>query len=69
MMSVDLKIGSIVEPGALKRLFQSKLTNIGGVDVYDVSADGKSFLILDPITTAVVPPITVITNWKSVLRN
>jgi hypothetical protein len=41
-----------------------------GIDLFDVSADGKTFYVIaeDPDTQARVPPITVVANWVSGLH-
>ena len=62
------------EVGAVRRLFEARFRTenylgYGTGDVYDVSPDGQRFLI-DVIGNDQPPivPITVITNWTSLLR-
>lgn len=60
-MSPELKAGAPVE------LFASSLLPGGGANVlYEPSADGQRFLLLEPVTTATVP-LSVILNWTSLV--
>ena len=68
MMSVDIAIGPTVQTGAPRLLFQTRIIASGGFDRYDVTGDGQRFLLLEPPESAAPPPITVITNWTSLLR-
>ncbi|HJZ82238.1 MAG TPA: protein kinase [Pyrinomonadaceae bacterium] len=67
LMAVDVKLeGSTFEAGVPKALFQ---TNVAGYpnprNVYDVSADGRRFLIITPLEEISSTPITVVTNWNA----
>jgi Tol biopolymer transport system component len=74
LMAVDIKTSPGFEAGAPKQLFPSNVANIGSGSFafnYDVSADGKRFLVNSYTTTAETPPeasITVVLNWQSGLR-
>jgi hypothetical protein len=67
-MAVDLNVGSTIEAGTPKALFQARLAVSGVTDQYAVTGDGKRFLLAEPIESQTVPPITVITNWTSLLK-
>jgi eukaryotic-like serine/threonine-protein kinase len=69
LMSVSLKIGrdsfEVAEP---QMLFQTRLPNSGVSNFhYSVTPDGQRFII-DGALTATVRPITVVTNWLSMLK-
>jgi eukaryotic-like serine/threonine-protein kinase len=68
LMAVDLKLGPTVEAGVPKLLFQTRISVNGQTDQYAVTGDGKRFLIPEPLESQNVPPITVITNWTSLLK-
>lgn len=59
--------GSTIEVGAPRELFQSHLPGdyTSWMDEYDVTADGKRFLILETPQNAT--PLTIITNWPAIL--
>ena len=51
-------------------LFESRFWFTGGLGTianYDVTADGQRFLVATPSGTREAAPITVITNWQSLL--
>jgi hypothetical protein len=72
MMAVPVKASaaakSSFEAGAPVRLFEAQMVH-GGADVtfeYDVTGDGKRFLINTTGTTgASAPSLTVVTNWTA----
>ena len=68
MMSVVITVGSGLEAGPPTRLFQTRILGSGGFDRYDMTSDGQRFLLLEPPESASAPPITVVTNWTSLLR-
>jgi len=35
---------------------------------WDVSSDGKRFLVIRPLNEESSPPITIVTNWPELLR-
>jgi hypothetical protein len=62
--TADLRLGQPVA------LFEGKFRFTGGLGTianYDVAADGQRFLVATPTGTREEPPITVITNWQSLL--
>ena len=67
MMAVDVTTGVTVTAGIPHALFQS---TVGSVlrSHYDVSADGRRFLIDSPPANADNTPITVVLNWWAGLK-
>ena len=70
LMAVDVKSeGSTFDAGVPKVLFQ---THVAGYpnprNVYEVSADGRRFLIIGPHEEATSTPITVVANWTADLK-
>jgi hypothetical protein len=62
--TTDLRLGQPIT------LFGGRFWFTGGLGTianYDVTADGQRFLIATPTRTREEAPITVITNWQSLL--
>jgi hypothetical protein len=68
MMAVTVKTGTTIETGQPTVLFKTRILSSGGFDRYDVTGDGQRFLLLEPPESASAPPITVITNWTTLLQ-
>jgi eukaryotic-like serine/threonine-protein kinase len=74
MMAVDVSTSPMFKPGIPKALFQTSLS--GGISArhvirYDVTADGKNFLINSVPAETSAPtarPITVVLNWTALLK-
>jgi hypothetical protein len=63
--ATDLRLGQPLT------LFEGRFWFTGGLGTianYDVTADGQRFLVATPTGTREEPPITVITNWQSLLQ-
>jgi hypothetical protein len=63
-----VKAGAAFQPGLAQELFQTRLNLSGSGTVayrYAVSADGKRFLLLQPLEEAASTPITVVLNWAA----
>ena len=43
-------------------------TNIDNLFQYDVTADGKRFIVVTNDVSAAVPPLTVVVNWNAGLK-
>jgi dipeptidyl aminopeptidase/acylaminoacyl peptidase len=78
LMAVPVKSGATFEPGVASSLFQTPLEAASPSYVnfrYDVSRDGKRFLIISPVgetaassaSTTDSTPITTVFNWTSAL--
>ena len=63
--------GPALRLGEVRRLFDVPRRTVGyrgfGTDPYDVAADGQRFLINVLGEEEVAPPITVVTNWTTML--
>jgi len=60
-----------LEPATPVALFDSHIMNspgIGGVFQYDVTTDGKRFLVVTDNVAATTQPLTVVVNWSRVLK-
>jgi Tol biopolymer transport system component len=66
-VSVDLDGGSL-KLHLPKPLFQTRLVFDSVPRQYDVSADGKRFLLPQPLEESTSVPITVIVNWPELLK-
>lgn len=62
-MSVEIKEGERFEEGETKPLFATQSRYTGNV-AYDISADGKSFLINTMISNEESLPLAVVLNWN-----
>jgi hypothetical protein len=68
MMSVPVESGeNLFRPGTPKPLFQTPLMP-RVLREYDVTHDGRRFLLNVPIVDKVDEPITVIVNWPKLLE-
>jgi Tol biopolymer transport system component len=75
MMAVPIKAvtgpRSSFQPGVPMPLFESHIIatpQTNGVFQYDVSADGKRFLVVTNNVAAATPPLTVVVNWNAGLK-
>jgi hypothetical protein len=74
MTAVPISInGASLVPGASRPLFRTRLVVQGSEasglpTAYDVTADGQRFL-LKSLPLDAGPPMTVVLNWASALRN
>jgi Tol biopolymer transport system component len=71
MMAVDITTAPVFTPGIPKLLFDAPIWGGGqtnNVTRYDVSADGKRFLINAAPVEARGAPITVVVNWEGILK-
>ena len=69
LMAVDITIGTEVQPGTPRPLFDTKMTVFADWSrQYDVTPDGKRFLILKPVGEEAPKPIIVVLNWTSLLK-
>jgi Tol biopolymer transport system component len=71
LMAVEVKTAPTFEAGVPKALFQTEIEGGGGVQAvfrYDVSADGRRFLINTVPGQAASAPVTVVLNWTAGLK-
>jgi eukaryotic-like serine/threonine-protein kinase len=64
LTAVDVLPGDSFRVGEPKTLFQLPL----GADTWDVTGDGKRFLVAAPLAQNAPPPFTVMLNWQSALK-
>ena len=67
MMAVDLTTTPTLKAGIPKALFQTRLPSAISTYNWDVSADGKRFLVATSPRDPAQSAITVVTNWPSML--
>jgi serine/threonine protein kinase len=65
MMAVDVKAGAAFEPGTPKALFQTRALRFSP---YDVSPNGRRFLIASYPEESAGAPLTVVLNWMAGIR-
>jgi Tol biopolymer transport system component len=71
MMAVDITTVPVFTPGIPKQLFDAPIwggAQTNNVTRYDVSADGKRFLINATVSESRSTPITVLLNWEGILK-
>ena len=64
IMSVDITTVPAFRAGSPAMLFQLPL----GADDWDVTADGKRFLVAVPLAQNTPQPFTVVLNWQGMLK-
>jgi len=64
LMAVEIKIGAALHAGVPKRLFKASVTGTP----YDVSADGRRFLMPVPVESGTTGLINVVVNWRAELK-
>jgi Tol biopolymer transport system component len=62
LMTVPVKTSPAFEAGTPQLLFEARFRTDNGIQ-YDVSADGKKFLVDQDITESALAPITLVQNW------
>ena len=67
LMGVELKRGATLQTGVPVLLFQTSATVIPTSRQYCVSADGKKFIINQPIERTTTP-FTIVLNWSAGLK-
>jgi len=67
MMAYVEETGGTLQIGATHTLFQLAQPS-GEVPAYDVTSDGKKFLVAEPIAASGVQPVTLVTNWLAAVK-
>ena len=74
-MAVETQMAPKFEAAAPRALFDPLIPRVGAQPLlfyrYDVSADGKRFLVNSPLTSqesSASAPITVVVNWLAALK-
>jgi Tol biopolymer transport system component len=65
LMAVDVKTGARFEHGVPKALFDARTP---GPASFDVTPDGKRFLLINSLEQGANPPMTVVINWAAGLK-
>ena len=68
MMAVDLELDGKIESGTPHELFNTGLTVDPTNNQYEVTADGRRFLVLKRLTETASIPITVVVDWTALLK-
>jgi Tol biopolymer transport system component len=71
LMAVDVKTGTGFEAGSPSKLFTTRARQpISAMDffTYDVTPDGKKFLVNTKLDTSSAAPLSVTLNWASELQ-
>ncbi len=69
LFSVPIQVSRPLQPGTPRQLFTTRLSEPSSqIEEYAVSADGRAFLILDPVEAKPPDSIDVIINWPALLR-
>jgi hypothetical protein len=63
-MAVEVKTGSKLEVGTPKPLFATHLANTP----FDVSPDGRRFLLANSLEDPGQTPMTVVVNWAALAK-
>ena len=61
LMASTVKAGTTLETGTPRPLF---LTRESITRFFDVSPDGRRFLLVDPLPDPITPPMNVVVNWN-----
>ena len=74
LMAAEIAADAAVQVRGLVPLFEPRLLNGPTISTgfraqYDVTPDGKRFLVNIPVEEPVVPPITTVLNWTAALKN
>ena len=67
LLAVDINPENIAYSGKPHILFETKIDVWVNASQYSVAPDGQRFLILEPLAERTPTPITVVTNWTSLL--
>jgi eukaryotic-like serine/threonine-protein kinase len=68
MMSADITSGKELQASVPRALFPTQLLKGNDRHTYDVSKDGKRFLVRTPDQRQITMPLTMILNWPSVAK-
>ena len=68
LMAREVRDSTTFELGPPQRLFQTNMSLSAIGSQYQVSIDGKSFLVADRTPVGPAPPITVVLNWPALLK-
>ena len=68
LMAVPVRPGESLETAAPQELFRVDVPVSTVLDQYDVTSDGKKFIVIENEPNATSPPIQIVVNWLAELR-
>ena len=69
IMAVEVKGGPAFQSGSPHPLFRAPAINTNNTPFqYDISRDGKRFLVIEPVQGATSSPAVVVLNWQAALK-
>ena len=68
LVSVAVEAGETFRAGQPAPLFEARIFPRIQRNRYVVSADGERFLLMTPLESQSLPPVTVVVNWQEALR-
>jgi Tol biopolymer transport system component len=68
LMAVEVTTNPVFRAGIPKALFQTTVGTTGSLSTWDVSADGKRFLMPAPSAASAQQPFAVVLNWQAALK-
>jgi Tol biopolymer transport system component/predicted Ser/Thr protein kinase len=68
VMAVDVKAGATFEAGDPKMLFPTRMKSASGSREYDLTSDGRRFLVNSMVSEESIAPITLLQNWMAELK-
>jgi hypothetical protein len=68
LMAVEVATNPVLQAGVPKVLFGEPMTVGPSFAQWDVTADGKRFLLPTPTAQAAQAPFTVVLNWQAALK-
>jgi hypothetical protein len=67
-MAVDVKAGATFEAGDPKMLFPTRMKSASASREYDLTSDGRRFLVNSMVSEESIAPITLLQNWMAELK-
>ena len=65
LMVAAVKAGAAFETTAPRALFETRQS---ATRFFDVSPDGRRFLMIDPLPEPVTPPMTLLVDWPAAIK-
>jgi Tol biopolymer transport system component len=67
MASVAVRAADVFTAALPEVLFRARLCQSGQRNRYVVASDGQRFLMVSPVESQTIPPMTVVLNWDAAL--
>ncbi len=68
LMAVEVTGAAAFQAGVPKPLFATRVATNNVLDYYAPSADGKRFLLMEPVEETALQPITMLVNWMGAVK-